>query len=351
MTRDQRRGAALIWGTACLSGLLAFASLSVDLGRVALARAVLQDTADATALAAAQSYRDTASTTTARQVARDTAELYTIDGRRTDFSTDAQLEFGRWDAGTRVFTPAATGIDSVRVTVSRTRDTGHPIPVYLAAAIGHDSQNVSSSAVAMITAAGTSRTASVASTADPFVAGMANGRRIYDPWGGETVGSTRAAALTGFTLTPGQTLQFTATGSTSYSASAPYTANADGFTSSITSLWYPAEFPGMAATTAPNQALMAVFLNDADPSTQGAAPAALNFSSSDQINYRSLSPQLRQPFFVGTGTNPDGTKRRVTIPPGATRLFFGTMDSTTWRDNRGSYSVAVARAPTTVIAE
>jgi hypothetical protein len=76
----------------------------------------------------------------------------------------------------------------------------------------------------------------------------------------------------------------------------------------------------------------------------------LNFESIG-LNFISLSPELKQVFFIGdglTGTG-DGAIQDFEIPAGATRLFLGTMDGYGWYNNIGSFEVEVVPVPTTIL--
>src|SRR5262245_37460744 len=64
---------------------------------------------------------------------------------------------------------------------------------------------------------------------------------------------------------------------------------------------------GIARMNAPVNALVGVFLNDSQPNTSG-APAGLDFSGSGLgMGFASLSPGLKQPFFIGDGLTGTGT--------------------------------------------
>ena len=93
---------------------------------------------------------------------------------------------------------------------------------------------------------------------------------------------------------------------------------------------------GMSNTRAPIGAVMAVFLNDNSPTT-GTVPACLDFGTAASRDYTTLSPKLKQVFFVGDGKKSDGTPQTITIPTGATRLFMGAMDAWQWNDNSGNF--------------
>jgi hypothetical protein len=94
---------------------------------------------------------------------------------------------------------------------------------------------------------------------------------------------------------------------------------------------------GIAEVGAPFNALMGVFLTDERPN-KGRAPRNLMFDLKHR-QFTTLSPQLKQVFFIGRGTTPSGEVRRYVIPTGATRLFLGTMDGYEWNNNSGAFSV------------
>lgn len=84
---------------------------------------------------------------------------------------------------------------------------------------------------------------------------------------------------------------------------------------------------------APLNALVGVFLTNAVP-VEFTAPASLTFGVSDMT-----SPQLQQLFVIGSNLE------NITIPTGATRLFFGLNDGYEWTNNVGSVDVTVSPIP------
>src|SRR5262249_1742349 len=75
-------------------------------------------------------------------------------------------------------------------------------------------------------------------------------------------------------------------------------------------------------------ALMGVFLDNNQPDLSGAP-----FPAADNAN-----PGLKQVFRIGSSAN-------VTVPPGATRLFLGVMDSFEWQNNQGQFTVQIGSSP------
>lgn len=97
------------------------------------------------------------------------------------------------------------------------------------------------------------------------------------------------------------------------------------------------------ASSARSRFLAAVFLDDSAPADP--APAILTF---DSYSFASLSPLLRQTFFVGDGMTGTGTgTTQVFIPPaGTTRVYFGLFDSIAtlpgwYDDNSGAFTLTV----------
>ena len=83
----------------------------------------------------------------------------------------------------------------------------------------------------------------------------------------------------------------------------------------------------------PLNALVGVFLTDATP-VAFSAPASLTFGVSDMTN-----PQLQQLFVIGSNLE------NITIPVGATKLYFGLNNGYEWNNNAGSVDVTIAPIP------
>jgi hypothetical protein len=96
---------------------------------------------------------------------------------------------------------------------------------------------------------------------------------------------------------------------------------------------------GISDIAAPMNSLLGLFLGDNRPD-RSRAPKALNFGAIG-TEFVSISPQLKQVFFLGSGATRAGIAQRFVVPKGATRLFLGTMDGFEWNNNTGFFSVAV----------
>ena len=91
---------------------------------------------------------------------------------------------------------------------------------------------------------------------------------------------------------------------------------------------------GVSLLTAPYNGLVGVFLTGATP-VAGSAPVSLSTLAGDDMT----TPLLHQAFYIGSSLE------NITIPSGATRLFFGLHDGFGWYDNIGSVDVTVVPAP------
>jgi hypothetical protein len=102
---------------------------------------------------------------------------------------------------------------------------------------------------------------------------------------------------------------------------------------------------GISGVTMPYSALAGVFLTSERPDTSS-APTGLDFTSALSRDYLSISPEVKQVFFIGDGLTSSGSQQVVVVPAGATRLFLGTMDSWQWHNNVGQLTVAATALST-----
>lgn len=99
---------------------------------------------------------------------------------------------------------------------------------------------------------------------------------------------------------------------------------------------------GISNVIAPLGSLIGVFLDDKQPSSSD-APDTLDFSGVGGLNFTTLSPKLKQVFFIGDGLASGTTLQHFYVPSGATRLFLGAMDGYEWNNNSGAFKVNVGR--------
>lgn len=105
---------------------------------------------------------------------------------------------------------------------------------------------------------------------------------------------------------------------------------------------------GISGYLGPQGPLTGVFLDDSVPSG-GPAPTTLDFTPGGLgLDFASLSPQLRQVFYIGDGVTSGGDFHTFIAPAGATRLFLGIPDGFgfggapgAYDDNDGSYRVRI----------
>ena len=143
--------------------------------------------------------------------------------------------------------------------------------------------------------------------------------------------------MSGLTIAGGVKLYFReANGITSYAGSGQY--GPDGETD-----WIVAQDPanGINTTKAPIQSLVGIFLDDRAPDTYAQA-ATLDFSTAASRDFSTLSPGLKQVFYIGDGMNSAGQLQEFVVPTGATRLYLGIMDEKGWWwDNSGTISTTI----------
>lgn len=176
----------------------------------------------------------------------------------------------------------------------------------------------------------------VPGTANPYLSGMPNGATAY----GSTAPQGTPPSVD---VQPGQVLRIRATGHTR-SDGFIATRSPDGIVHNATGTVSNA-LNGISQYAGPNHgSLLGVFLNEQAPSGQ-AAPTGLDFRGngnvSDGINFLSISPQLRQLFFIGDGFTNDGIEQTIVVPQGATRLFLANSSTNSWISNTGAFEVQV----------
>jgi Flp pilus assembly protein TadG len=351
------RGATIIYMTVVVLIIVAFVSLAVDYGRVQLAKTELQRAADAAARYGAAGL--ITSNSTARTNAVTAAGENSADGTKVVIKS-SDVTLGYWNASTRTFqTSAAAGLPrAVRVTASRSTASGDPIKLFFGSLIGRSTFDLDVDSTAAWYAP-IDVNVTLGASANPWLAGMPNGtlanptppsgsrrdragpytdsKGVFHPTG------ESPAALTGITLVPGEALTFDAISGTGTNGSGLTVVGPDGNTGQILSNDAGAEH-GKSNITAPINAVIGVFLDDSVPS--GTTPPNLNFSTAASRDFETLSPKLRQMFFLGDGKTSTGVQQQFVVPPGATRLFIGKMDGYEWNNNIGSSNVTFHRVGT-----
>lgn len=177
----------------------------------------------------------------------------------------------------------------------------------------------------------------VPSMADPYLAGMPNGSTasIVD------VAPAQSPALAPISFVAGNQISVAGVSGTVARQAGPCCppTGAEGDINTIFIHDTGAE-NGISNIIAPVNSLIGVFLGPGQPNTTP-APATLDFSTPGSRNFVTLSPQLKQVFFIGDGKTSGNVTQKFVVPAGATRLFLGVMDGFQWSNNIGSYSLTI----------
>jgi hypothetical protein len=106
-------------------------------------------------------------------------------------------------------------------------------------------------------------------------------------------------------------------------------------------------FGGISGYSGTQGGLVGVFIGSSAP--KSGAPATLEL---DSLEFKSLSPKLRQVFFIGDGKNSKGELQEFVVPSGATRLALGVADGWDFMgapgfydDNDGAYQIPLSTGP------
>jgi hypothetical protein len=182
----------------------------------------------------------------------------------------------------------------------------------------------------------TTMTITVPGHSNPWLAGMPDGSvggNGYDHAPAQSPVQVPVA------VTGGEAFTFSATGNVAHGGVDVTGTGPEGFTNAVFSRTTGPE-NGMADISSPIDALIGVFL-DANVPSLSSPPSALDFSTAAERDFLTLSPGLRQPFYIGNGLTSLSAVQDFIAPAGATRLFLGTMDGEHWSDNVGSFTVTV----------
>jgi hypothetical protein len=105
-------------------------------------------------------------------------------------------------------------------------------------------------------------------------------------------------------------------------------------------------FGGISGYSGTQGGLVGVFLGSSVP--KSGAPGTLGGS----LDFKTLSPKLRQVFFIGDGKNSKGELEEFVVPSGATRLALGVADGWDFMgapgfydDNDGAYQIRLSTGP------
>lgn len=341
------RGISLIYAMISMTALTGFVSLAVDLGRVQVAKTELQQAADAAAMYGAAGMSQGVATVKSRVAAA--AADNKVDGTTLAIDQTNDIEFGVWDPGTRTFTvltgSAQSSATAIRVTARRSAARGTGVPTFFGRIVGMNTVDAKAVAIA---ARGHVTSNTVDGDSCPWLAGMPNGSSVAATGGNPTPAvapAQRPPQVTGINLTAGSSLFFRqASGVTSYSGSGNF--GPDGDTAWIVT---QAASNGINQTSAPIQAMVGIFLDDRAPNTWSQQTAG-NFTTAASRNFTTLSPPLKQVFFIGDGLDSSGNLQEFVVPTGATRFYIGIMDEKGWWwDNSGTISTTMLDDTVTLV--
>lgn len=321
------------------TGICAVSSLGIDYAQAIYIQKELYAAAETTAQYASSGVTD--GTAVSKAVAF--AQTLYVNGSNFNLqSSDVQV--GTWNSANSTFTSTNTNPNSIWVSYQRSATRGTALKSIF---MINQSIDVHGSVIVTYTA-GTNTVINVPGGACPWLAGMPSGTTANftnQGWVDKAPANSPTAA-SGLTISSGAILTFGYTGAVSYyPGTQPF--DPDGNPSWIIDNYYAtangnAEH-GMANLKAPLTSVIGVFLDASQPDST-AAPAMLDFSSASSRDFASLSPQLKQPFFIGNGYRADGvTLQNFVVPTGATRLYIGVMDGQQWSDNSGSLSTTVTK--------
>jgi hypothetical protein len=211
--------------------------------------------------------------------------------------------------------------------------------------LGRNSVDITASSIA---ARGQIVAPTIDADACPWLAGMPNGSSVANTDGNPTPATAPNQSppqVTGIALTAGTRLSFRQVGgTTAYLGSTEY--GPDGQED-----WIVRQAPvnGINSTRAPLNSLVGIFLDDRAPNTWAMA-GELDFTTPGSRNFSSLSPGLKQVFFIGDGMTNGGQLQEFVVPTGATRLYLGIMDEKGWWwDNTGTLSTSMMNQKVTIV--
>jgi Flp pilus assembly protein TadG len=342
--RRRSRGTALIWLIVTMVATIGMVSLAVDVGEAQLAKTQLRAAADAAARYGVTGLYNNTAVALATAAAADN----NVNGNPVVLQP-SDVQIGIWNSTSKTFTATNVNPNAVQVTARLSATRGTAVATSWASILGFNSVDETAVSIA-IYVTGDSSFVSVPGGSDPWLAGMPGGTTANYTNQGWTDSAPNNSPIqaSGITLTSGSVLNFDFSGSVSYFPGySPY--GCDGNPNYTGDNYWAASNGGgsehgIANLTAPICSIIGVFLNDTEPDLpgSGSVPPALDFSSASSRDFATLSPLLKQPFFIGDGLRADGiTPQNFVVPAGATRLYIGVMDFQQWSDNTGSMSSLV----------
>ena len=166
----------------------------------------------------------------------------------------------------------------------------------------------------------------VSGTSIPWFAGMPDGYSYFS----DTAPAQSPTQVQGLSLTPESTLSLTASGWGGLCETCNWRQRPDG----LDSAYSTGEINGISGINAPWASLVGVFLGPDAPQLTP-TPSALDFSTIASQDYLTLSPQLKQVFFIGDGRTSTGAQQNIIIPTGTSRFYLGMIDGVGAYNNNG----------------
>ncbi len=148
--RDER-GAASVWALFWTMMMMIVSGFTLDVANAYRIKALLQATADASALAAVRLLPDEDA---ARQAAIALASINMPADEHGQVTNAAMIEIGSWRGENGVFVVGHPAADTVRVATARGGAGGLPVPTFLVGLLGRDDWHVAASSTARARAAG-----------------------------------------------------------------------------------------------------------------------------------------------------------------------------------------------------
>lgn len=143
--RGDESGSIAIWAGVALPMVLGISALAFDMNSMYVTKAQLQQTADASALAAARALPDTSAAVAAAQYY---ANLNMPSATNGTVVASNDVTPGNWNASSHVFTPGGTPLNAVQVAARRSQENGNPLTTSIGAALGITSVDASASTIA-----------------------------------------------------------------------------------------------------------------------------------------------------------------------------------------------------------
>jgi hypothetical protein len=343
-----RRGTVLIYSLVLMAIIMGVISLAVDYGRAQMIKTQLQCCADSTARGMLQAYVNDGAAYADVYGPYLATNTYNPVDANSGVQPTASITWGWYNSSTRSFFPGSGTPLAVQVTMSRTRQTGNAVPLTFPVFNGttalRTTCDVWATAVAVLST-NTSVNATISGQSDPWLAGMPNGTQASDL---DTAPAQSPPLI--MNVTPGTVLTFTNVAGTVTNDPTIPKVSADGDASELHShndddpMDEPAVQNNIGNITAPINSLLGLFLSSNAPNTQPAPTSTLDYSTQAERDVASQSSlQLQQPFFIGDGETSSAVTQTFVVPPGATRLYLGTMDGHQWSNNQGSFTATVTQ--------